>query len=343
MGFSDICSLISEFFLRVYSFFVSIFSGAPHESVVSFDSGLSVTLCDTIGEGAYSFVYTASSGGKTYALKKMYLQSVEFERCALMEVASFKKFHHPNILKLLDSVSRTENKSRVMYMLFPFMEQGSLRNILLRRERGQLPRPSLREILTDFTAICEAVGVLHAYNPAYVHQDIKPENILIAEDGTPLLTDFGSVRLADVNIISRSQALSIADEASQHCTISYRAPELFDPRTGTILDSRTDVWALGCLLFAWWHGYSPFECEITEVGVKVVECTHLRVLAKVPSCGPSASAEDRTLQQLVEEILEQDITKRPFLPAVIASIRKTRETLGGRRQMVSNFGGVDTV
>jgi serine/threonine kinase 16 len=64
------------------------------------------------------------------------------------------------------------------------------------------------------------------------------QNILIADDGTPLLTDLGSARLANVHINNRSQALKVADEASQFCTISYRAPELFDPQTGTFLDSR---------------------------------------------------------------------------------------------------------
>ena len=41
----------------------------------------------------------------------------------------------------------------------------------------------------------------------------------------------------------------------------YRSPELFDPPLGLTLDARTDIWSAGCLLFAWWYGYSPFECE----------------------------------------------------------------------------------
>ena len=41
----------------------------------------------------------------------------------------------------------------------------------------------------------------------------------------------------------------------------YRPPELFDPAIDMVLDCRTDIWSLGCLLFAWWYGYSPFESE----------------------------------------------------------------------------------
>ena len=50
---------------------------------------------------------------------------------------------------------------------------------------------------------------------------------------------------------------------------------------------RTDVWALGCLLFAWWFGYSPFECEFYGQAIKVVECSSLRVLSSVPRSAKS--------------------------------------------------------
>ena len=72
-----------------------------------------------------------------------------------------------------------------------------------------------------------------------------------------MLTDFGSVRLANLTINTRSDSLQLADEAAQYCTMSYRAPELFDPPRSSSLDSRTDVWGIGCLLFSWWFGYSP--------------------------------------------------------------------------------------
>jgi len=90
--------------------------------------------------------------------------------------------------------------------------------------------------------------------------------------GEPLLTDFGSVRLADVSITSRTDSLRVADEAAQFCTVSYRAPELFDPPKGSTLDTRTDVWGLGCLLFCMWFGYSPYECTFMQGVIKVADC-----------------------------------------------------------------------
>lgn len=87
------------------------------------------------------------------------------------------------------------------------------------------------------------------------------------------------------------------------------------------LSCRTDVWAIGCLLFAWWHGYSPYECELLEYGVKVVECTHLRVLSKIPVRAVQ-SREDAVITNVAESILMQDITNRPFLPDIMNVIKK---------------------
>lgn len=171
----DIYYTILDCILKVFSALSKLIFSNSRDKYVSFDSGLTVTICQTVGEGAYSFVYVGTASGKKYAVKKMYMHSIEFERCALTEVESFKRFRHSNILPLIESSRTKENTTPVMYMLFPLMDQGSLRDVLIRRENHLAAKPCLRELLTDFTAICEAVNVLHTYSPSYVHQDIKPE------------------------------------------------------------------------------------------------------------------------------------------------------------------------
>ena len=125
---------------------------------------------------------------------------------------------------------------------------------------------------------------------------------------------------------STVQALRIADVAAQNCTASYRPPELYDPPTGIILDTRTDVWSLGCLLFAWWFGYSPFECEFSSNTVKVAECSPLRVLAPIPQ-PTSPSPGDITIIKLSEWILQKDFTVRPFTSDIIARVRGMLQSL----------------
>jgi serine/threonine kinase 16 len=245
------------------------------------------------------------------------------------EIDAFCRFKHPNILSLIDyNINNKEGGIRIAYLLFPLMRSGSLRSITnLRIENvnsgtwHKLKKINLYDTLVDFAAICSAFNVLHANSPSFVHQDIKPENILIDYDGTPFLADFGSVRMANVTINTRADALKVADEAAQYCTVSYRAPELFDPVRGSILDSRTDVWGIGCLLFAWWFGYSPFECEFNDNDqIKVVECSHLRVLAKIPK-PLKPSNDDVVILDLVQWILHRDHNTRPYTTDIIEKIK----------------------
>jgi serine/threonine kinase 16 len=66
---------------------------------------------------------------------------------------------------------------------------------------------------------------------------------MIADDGvTPILMDFGSCTKARIPIENRSQALLQQDIAAEHSTMAYRAPELFDVKTGTTLDEKVDIW-----------------------------------------------------------------------------------------------------
>ena len=143
-----------------------------------------VVLGKVLGEGAFSFVYTAISpyGQKKYALKKVYLNSAEYEKIVEAELFSFREFRHKNILQLLDQTYTKGSKGRSICMLFPLISQGSLRQILDRHlVASVLDRtPSSTRIvvvLKQFLAICSAIQVLHAFLPSYIHQDIKPEVI----------------------------------------------------------------------------------------------------------------------------------------------------------------------
>lgn len=90
------------------------------------------------------------------------------------------------------------------------------------------------------------------------------------------------------------------------------------------------MWGIGCLLFAWWFGYSPFECEFINgdsKNIRVVECTYLRVLAPIKR-PLNPSHDDNIILILVEWILNRDLYNRPFTSDIIIRINQTLKNLG---------------
>jgi serine/threonine kinase 16 len=212
----------------------------------------------------------------------------------------------------------------------------------------------------------------------YSHRDIKVDNVLLtatpATSGnsfrhhyhhgnssspslsyTPVLMDFGSAGPLVETIKSRRDQLEALERASTHTTVSYRPPELFEGgvRVGDTLDyEKADVWSLGCTLFAssYGQGASPSECEFVRnvgsgnnfsstggaAGVRVVECTHLKVLAGLPQNPPPWYSSG--LWSLLEDMLEQDPSRRPTLPVVMERVQHLLQQARGGDGTVSASG-----
>ena len=96
---------------------------------------------------------------------------------------------------------------------------------------------------------------------------------MIADDGvTPILMDFGSTVKARIPIQNRNQALVQQDIAAEQSTMTYRAPELFEVNTGAVIDTKVDIWSMGCTLYACLVGKSPFEMRSDETGGSLSMC-----------------------------------------------------------------------
>ncbi|KAF8688743.1 hypothetical protein HU200_042222 [Digitaria exilis] len=109
---------------------------------------------------------------------------------------------------------------------------------------------------------------MHSFDPPYAHNDVKPGNVLIThrKGKAPVATlmDFGSARPARKQIRSSSEALQLQEWAAEHCSAPYRAPELWDCPSHANIDERTDIWSLGCTLYAIMFHVSPFEYALGE-------------------------------------------------------------------------------
>eukprot|EP00904_Undaria_pinnatifida_P004437 jgi/Undpi1/13995/HiC_scaffold_9.g03646.m1 len=331
------CALVSQARLAMWIFWDALLallrplgaligSGGGSGSI-TLQNGTRVRYNKTpVAEGGFSFVYRArkASTGEHYALKKILCQVDEQRELALAEMRSHREFSHPNLMPLLDWAFVGVPQGEAAFLLFPFMER-SLRDVIDTRLLGGGPPLGEVEALVIFAGVCRGVVALHQHTPSWAHRDIKPENVMIDRDGTPVLMDFGSVAVAECLIEGRTDALAVQDEAARHSTLPFRAPELFDVASDAHLDQRTDVWSLGCLLYALRYGFSPFECEFVGAGagtvglggggVRVVECSFLRVIGQVTF--PPGGRASEGLKELVMFALQQDPLKRPFVEEVL--------------------------
>lgn len=121
---------------------------------------------------------------------------------------------------------------------------------------------------------------------------------MIADNGTsPILMDLGSLAPSPTPITSRALALQVQDQAAEHSTMPYRAPELFDVKTGTVVDTKVDIWSLGCTLYACLVGKSPFEARSEETGGSLSLCV-LGGDWRFPDEGPAQSVKARGKQRV---------------------------------------------
>lgn len=118
-----------------------------------------------------------------------------------------------------------------------------------------------QEALEDAVSLGELVP--------YAHRDIKPANIMLTSERTVVLIDMGSCAKARFSTETRQQALELQDFAAEHCTLPYRAPELFNIKIGSFFDEKVDLWSLGCTIYALMYSKSPFEKQEQDSGANL--------------------------------------------------------------------------
>ncbi|KAK3657152.1 Serine/threonine-protein kinase env7 [Elasticomyces elasticus] len=194
-----------------------------------------------------------------------------------------------------------------------------------RRDREQDEEDAEQEPLVDNSLAAaenDTADAAGSYKPCYAHRDIKPGNIMIDDDGTqPILMDLGSLAPAPTPITSRAMALQIQDQAAEHSTMPYRAPELFDVKTDTIVDTKVDIWSLGCTLYACLVGKSPFEARSEETGGSLSLCV-LGGDWRFPDEGPAEAKRGK--QRVTDEPAKakaEDVISEPVKEIVRACLK----------------------
>lgn len=157
---------------------------------------------------------------------------------------------------------------------------------------------------------------------------------MIDDDGkSPILMDLGSLAPSPTPITSRSLALQVQDLAAEHSTMPYRAPELFDVKTGSVIDTKVDIWSLGCTLYACLVGKSPFEFRSDETGGSLSICV-LGGDWRFPDEGPQRGKAKQTeegvsegVKEVVRKCLRLEPGERPDVDELIGIVEELLHTL----------------
>ncbi|MFL5619863.1 MAG: protein kinase domain-containing protein [Gemmatimonadaceae bacterium] len=195
-----------------------------------------------LGSGGMATVYLAEDlrHGRKVALKvlKPELSAVIGAARFLAEIKTTANLHHPHILSLHDS----GEIDGTVYYVMPFVDGESLRDRLAREK--QLP---IADAIRISTEVADALQYAHTHG--VIHRDIKPDNILL-HDGHAVVADFG------IALAARSVDSRMTETGMSLGTPHYMSPE--QAMGERDLDSRTDVYALGCVLYEMLTGQPPF-------------------------------------------------------------------------------------
>jgi eukaryotic-like serine/threonine-protein kinase len=196
-----------------------------------------------LGRGGMATVYLARDlkHGRYVALKVLHPElaaSVGPERFQ-REIETVARLQHPHILTVHDS----GDTAGQLWFTMPFVEGESLRDRLGREQ--QLPVETALRIATD-----AARALQYAHDHGVIHRDIKPENLLLTKDGSTLVADFGIARAL------RGGDDRLTETGTRVGTPAYMSPE--QAAGDRTLDARTDVYALGTVLYEMLAGEPPF-------------------------------------------------------------------------------------
>jgi tetratricopeptide (TPR) repeat protein len=197
---------------------------------------------------------------------------------------------HPYIARLLDGGVTTEGD---LYLAMEYVDGTPIHRFC---EAKQL---SIPRRLALFKRVCEAVQFAH--QNLVVHRDLKPDNILVVEDGTPRLLDFGTAKLVSPSL--EQQDGDLTRQGFQSYTPQYASPEQV---LGNPITTASDTYSLGVLLYLLLTGSLPYALKELSMAEMV------RVICTEPPRKPAAAVHsDRPLDADLEAILMKALRKEP--------------------------------
>ena len=241
-------------------------------------------IIKTIGEGGMANVYLANDTilDRKVAIKVLrgdLSNDEKFIRRFKREALSVSNLSHPNIVEVYDVGEEDGN----YYIVMEYIEGKTLKQLL--QKRGALTLNEVIDIMTQLTD-----GLDYAHEAYIIHRDIKPQNIMIEDNGLVKITDFG-IAMA-LNSTQLTQTNSVMG------SVHYLPPEQANGKGSTV---KSDIYSLGILMYELLTGSVPFK------GDTAVEIALKHMKEKIPSI----RKQNPTIPQSVENIVLKATAKNP--------------------------------
>lgn len=199
-------------------------------------------LIALLGRGGMGTVYAARqfSMSRDVAIKVIrsdLAELDEFNERFQREVHINARLSHPHILKVFDS----GREGSITYLVMELVSGGSLADMLA---AGPMMSELALRLLGQITSALD-----YAHHRGIIHRDLKPQNVLVDTDGNAFLTDFGIAKLVQDTALTQSHSTTIG-------TPAYLPPEAWQ---GKPPDARSDIYALGVMLYEMLAGRKPFD------------------------------------------------------------------------------------
>jgi hypothetical protein len=252
-------------------------------------------LLEMLGRGGMASVYKAERHGELAALKRpllTLLDDPEFLERFLREADIGRTLNHPNIVRILER-GRVE---RVPYFTMELLAGGTLQG-LARSGAGE-PRSAAAIVVQ----VAEALDFAHS--KGVVHRDLKPSNVMLLRDGTVKVMDFGIAQARRFEGITATGAFL--------GTPDYVAPEMIEGRGA---EARSDLYALGVILFELLTGRQPFSAE-TGFALLKKHCTE-----DPPTPSQLRRGLPPELDAVVLRLLRKDPRDRPSAEELVVTLR----------------------
>ena len=271
-----------------------------------------------IARGGMATVYLATDLRleRRVAVKVMHghlADDSQFKQRFIQEARSAARLAHPNVVNVFDQ-GQDEDSA---YLVMEYLPGITLRDLL--QEHGALTAEQAIDIAESVLA-----GLAAAHKAGIVHRDLKPENVLLADDGRIKIGDFGLARAASANTATGAALLG---------TIAYLSPELV---TRGIADARSDIYAVGIMMYEMLTGEQPYKGEQpmqiayqhANDSVPPPSNANPRVPAELDELVLWATARDpeerpRDARVMLEQLRDTEALLHTALPTAATAVQKT--------------------